>query len=412
MTYLPLAKRWRDVKAKLGDVTEEKILANTKIGDVDPTPVDNVLLKVIDGLLQLRTSADDNFRFLQSSSLYPTVALKEMQNMQAYPLLVHDITTGDLVESVASPILEPAAASEWDSRGGGWHRCFYDRDLKLYILMYCGISAETGTAQIGLATSEDGEVFTKHPDNPFITPGAVSEPDSMHCTEVDVLKYQDEYRIYYTSSARTTFWDTISLCTATDILDKTTYTKYVGNPILSSGAASAWDDDRIGQPRVFFYEGRWIMLYTGFDGLNARIGAAFSLNGRDWTKSAANPLIGLGAASAFDEGGVSTPVQVPMISMGKGILVFYCGHNAVRGGGIAVLPDGIDAVCEKHPDNPIIVVGAASSYNATCNRAANIFIDANVKRWRIETQAKDVAGAAGKFYVGLYFIDIKRVMGV
>jgi len=64
MTYLPLAKRWGDVKAKLGDVTEEKILANTKIRDVDPTPVDNVLLKVIDGVLQLRKSDDTDYRYM------------------------------------------------------------------------------------------------------------------------------------------------------------------------------------------------------------------------------------------------------------------------------------------------------------------------------------------------------------
>jgi len=71
MTYLPLAKRWRDVKAKLEDATEEKILANTKVKDVDATPVDDVLLKVVDGVLQLRTSADDAYRQCALDSLPP-----------------------------------------------------------------------------------------------------------------------------------------------------------------------------------------------------------------------------------------------------------------------------------------------------------------------------------------------------
>jgi len=96
MTYLPLAKRWRDVEAKLEDVTEEKILANTKVKDVDPTPVTNVLFKVIDGVLCLRDSGDLADQQIAYESLPNTVKTANWSNVTATRAIgtVYQNTTG------------------------------------------------------------------------------------------------------------------------------------------------------------------------------------------------------------------------------------------------------------------------------------------------------------------------------
>jgi len=371
---------WEEIKQKL-----ESEGAKNKAYDSD-----------VDGIIDLK-------------ALVPYI-LNWINNYKVYPTFVHDIETGEIIESVNNPTLEPGASGEWDDRCVGWQRILYDRDQGLYIMLYTGQNASTGRVQVGIATSEDGETWEKHPDNPFLTPGAASEWDSSNVAEADVIKRGDEYWIYYNGSTTAASWGSIGLCKATDILDKTTWTKYAGNPILTPGPASSWDDDRIGQPRVFWWNGMWCMLYTGYDGSVDRIGAAYSLDGENWTKSAANPLIDLGAAGAWDDTGVTIPVPIPQISLGKSILVAYEGYDGTnKRGGFAVLPDFPDAEAIKHPDNPIIELGPAGSWNDTQNRVSQIWIGKELNKWRIELTSRSSTVIQ---HIGVAYVDIVRSLGL
>ena len=71
-----------------------------------------------------------------------------------------------------------------------------------------------------------------------------------------------------------------------------------GNPVLSPGASGTWDDGRVMQPWVVkdTYAGSmYYMWYLGYSKENdvVKIGFAYSSDGINWTKSAANPIAGL-----------------------------------------------------------------------------------------------------------------------
>jgi predicted GH43/DUF377 family glycosyl hydrolase len=59
------------------------------------------------------------------------------------------------------PILEPGATGDWDAGGLSWPSVVATDDG--YAMYYTGLDRPRGTGAIGLATSIDGETWTKHP---------------------------------------------------------------------------------------------------------------------------------------------------------------------------------------------------------------------------------------------------------
>ena len=59
------------------------------------------------------------------------------------------------------PILEPGVSGEWDAGGLSWPSVVATDDG--YAMYYTGLDRPRGTGAIGLATSADGQTWTKHP---------------------------------------------------------------------------------------------------------------------------------------------------------------------------------------------------------------------------------------------------------
>jgi predicted GH43/DUF377 family glycosyl hydrolase len=59
------------------------------------------------------------------------------------------------------PILEPGATGDWDAGGLSWPSVVATEEG--YAMYYTGLDRPRGTGAIGLATSADGETWTKHP---------------------------------------------------------------------------------------------------------------------------------------------------------------------------------------------------------------------------------------------------------
>jgi len=67
--------------------------------------------------------------------------------------------------------------------------------------------------------------------------------------------------------------------------------KYRGNPILSKGAATTWDDEGIFEPTTLFAKGKYYMFYVGYSGSDYAIGMATSSDGKAFSKYASNPVL-------------------------------------------------------------------------------------------------------------------------
>jgi predicted GH43/DUF377 family glycosyl hydrolase len=160
------------------------------------------------------------------------------------------------------------------------------------------------------------------------------------------------------------------------------WTKSSMNPVLNPGAPGSWDDDHIRAPTVIFDGTTYHMWYSGCDWQNYRIGYATSSNGITWTKSAANPVIDLGAPGSWDDGQV---VAYKALHDGTAYHMWYSGGDdeTPSGGstwriGYAISADGITWV--KSAANPVLDLGPTSSWDDKHVSGLTVISETNVYR--------------------------------
>jgi hypothetical protein len=108
------------------------------------------------------------------------------------------------------------------------------------------------------------------------------------------------------------------------------------------GANSTWDSSGVADPYVVVEKDRWYLYYLGMnESAIQRLGVAVSEDGINWTKSASNPILDVGAAGSFDENGLGEP---SVYYMAPYYYMLYTGRNAAeqRNIGLAVSLNGID----------------------------------------------------------------------
>lgn len=192
-----------------------------------------------------------------------------------------------------SPILDVGVAGAWDS----WFldTPAMAKVSNVYYLYYYG-SRSNGMpgASIGLATTTDGVHWARASSNPVLGPGAASAWDENWVESPVVLVEGSAWRMYYTGIDAK--WQVrIGLATSTDGL---VWTKHPGNPVLDIGKAGAWDDFAAAVPAVMKKGSTWQMFYCSISqaeatlGLRApKIGYATSTDGVNWTRYAGNPIL-------------------------------------------------------------------------------------------------------------------------
>jgi hypothetical protein len=122
-----------------------------------------------------------------------------------------------------------------------------------------------------------------------------------------------------------------------------TWTKAPGNPLIDHGADTAWDDDLVADPELYYVNGLYWILYSGggsSGGTGTRkwhLGLAYaSTPTGTWTKHTSNPVISA-AASGFDE---MAAWRGALHIEGGRIYGVYGGLNsdlsAARGGGFTL----------------------------------------------------------------------------
>lgn len=88
-------------------------------------------------------------------------------------------------------------------------------------------------------------------------------------------------------------------------LDALSFTKDPGNPLISAGTSGAWDDAWVADVKgMRLDDGTLVLLYKGNDGTTNRIGLMTGLDWDSLTKYEGNPVVSLGGASSWNEGSV------------------------------------------------------------------------------------------------------------
>ena len=140
---------------------------------------------------------------------------------------------------------------------------------------------------------------------------------------------------------------------------QTSFVKYVGNPILPLGNPGAWDDTEAAFAHVSYDGTNYQMWYTGAPQENAyRIGYATSLDGNNWIKDAANPVLNVSGANTFDGIALWTP---NVYSDGSGYHMWYSGGLTISGIGYATAPDPT-SWC-RQSSSPVLVKGGAGAWD-------------------------------------------------
>jgi len=165
--------------------------------------------------------------------------------------------TGVSFPTVIYDPLEPDAAKRWK-------------------MMYTGRDATNIYRDIGYAYSADGKSWTKYPGNPVIDvadrvqgPSLMRLGNKFYCVVENVTDKTME--LFYSDDCISwTYWGVI----------------------LRTGAAGEWDDTLVQYPTLYFDQGTFYMVYTGYDGTIRRMGLAITQKWFEtWFKLPYNPIL-------------------------------------------------------------------------------------------------------------------------
>jgi predicted GH43/DUF377 family glycosyl hydrolase len=139
----------------------------------------------------------------------------------------------------------------------------------------------------------------------------------------------------------------ISLATSEDGIH---WTKSAANPVLGIGKPGEFDSEHVTYGRILLHQDRYWMWYSGYNGQVWQIGLATSPDGIHWTKHSGNPVLTVGKVGEWDEAGVVAPV---IIFDGHIFKMWYNGNGSpyIQAGGYAESSDGI--IWKKFSNNPV-----------------------------------------------------------
>lgn len=273
-----------------------------------------------------------------------------------------------------NPIFTHSKGDEWDSHNHVAGNCFIkDKDGRL-VLLYYAAGDNSSVTSIGLASSIDGENFTRL-DTPVLSPGKQGEWDSGGVSVYPncVLQLKDgSYMMYYSGFSEGTpdlyHSGAIGVATSNDLIQ---WKKYEKNPIIRPGERDSWESWGVFEPSVHYNGnpygalGSYKMWYGGSDeNLRFQIGYAESKDGYNWVKSEDNPVV------SYTDNGIdfdSYSIEVHSVSMVNNKYVMF--YEAIRESfpypfsiGMAISDDGVRWV--KSRNNPILEGGMIGEWDA------------------------------------------------
>ncbi|HEY3320024.1 MAG TPA: family 43 glycosylhydrolase [Planctomycetota bacterium] len=156
-----------------------------------------------------------------------------------------------------------------------------------YQMWYTGQAK--GHSYIGRASSPDGVTWTRASPVPVLSPERSWEKVAVMCPDVMFDRFGTVFRMWY-SGGEQYEPDAIGYATSTD---GNMWTKHENNPIFQADPKSAWEQHKVTACQVLRQGDWHYMFYIGFFDLHkAQIGIARSKTGiSDWERLPSNPII-------------------------------------------------------------------------------------------------------------------------
>jgi len=207
----------------------------------------------------------------------------------------HATSTDGIVweKDPANPVLTRGADGEWDDLSLMATTVIHDGSG--YRMWYQAEGQTTEGFWVGYATSPDGSVWTKHPDNPIMAPGPPGTFDAGGVGPQSVVVQDGLHRMWYIASpiSPRTLGSTIGYAESDDGLSWTRRPAPVLEP------TSGWESHWVRSSSVRFDGAGYQMWYTGASSTRVAIGYAVSSDGIEWTRYLLNPVVAAGSEHAY-----------------------------------------------------------------------------------------------------------------
>jgi predicted GH43/DUF377 family glycosyl hydrolase len=171
------------------------------------------------------------------------------------------------------PVLSPS--EPWEMQALQCPNVLYDASSSLFRLWYSGGDLYEPDA-IGYATSTDGVNWTRHRDNPIVSPSTGWEDYKLGSFQV--RRVGDWHYAFYNAFQRDPFTSRIGMARSRDGV--TDWEKHPDNPILAPGEPCSWNGAMVYKPTALWDDRRqrWDLWFNASMDLNGheRIGHAWS----------------------------------------------------------------------------------------------------------------------------------------
>jgi predicted GH43/DUF377 family glycosyl hydrolase len=226
----------------------------------------------------------------------------------------------------ANPVMNNGPGP-WDSVHAAAPSVVYDGIS--YHMWYCGFDGTNW--RIGYATSPDGIAWTKSGSNPVLDLGSPGDWDGVWVHDPTVIFDGVTYHMWFGGydgvKAR------IGYATSPDGIN---WSPYAGNLcsgtsgdgcVFDIGPVGAWDYNGIEDSMVVLDGNTYMMWYSGYDGLNPRIGFATSMDGINWTRHSGNPVLDLGPSGYWDDSFIYEPT---VVVEGSNVKMWFGAHDGAK----------------------------------------------------------------------------------
>ena len=205
----------------------------------------------------------------------------------------------------ATPVMTPSEAWEGGPQGETSPEAILFEN-GTYKLWYHGY--QNGIRRIGYATSPDGIVWTKFAGNPVVNVGTAGAWDATQASDPRVLRVGSGYVMFYIGGNIPPGTSQIYHIGRATSPDGASWAKDP-QPVIS--ATQAWESGSLGPLGVLYEDGGYKAWYAAGSPADDKMGYATSQDGISWTKFVGNPVLTKsGIAGTADELGVGDGVTV------------------------------------------------------------------------------------------------------
>lgn len=300
-----------DLPSRLSDASLSATYATP--GSLDPLQPRGLTVKKLGIVLPTGTAAWENWLVESPNVVFDPITQQWLMVYVGYSTLTGaaDAASVGLATSLdgvnwtrtGTPLLQGTGGVGDADRYGTTGPSLYIKD-GVYHLFYIGLDStgyEGGTKRMMLATATSLS-------GPWTRRGVIIAPSgtgwrSTAIYHRSIVKHTDgKYYMFFNAYGNGAA-ERIGYATATALLGPWTVDD-VNSPLVNVGAAGTWDDEIVGDPSIYRVGDTWYMAYYGYDGIKGQDGVAYTSNSLfplGWTKHPQNPILKVGATNSYDD---------------------------------------------------------------------------------------------------------------